>query len=85
MPKSINITGQAGKNYNLEEIASKETRSDSSSELLIQVWYWNPNLPSTNDHSKPNPPSPEIGQIWLSRMITAESDPENYNIIAGGE
>lgn len=66
MPKSINLTGTAGKSYNLDDL-QKNTRTDSSEDLVVQIWEWNPNLPG--DHGKPNPPSPELGQIWLSKLV----------------
>lgn len=83
MPKSINLTGTAGKTYNLEEIASQNTRNDSSQELILQIWYWCPDLPESNPHSKPNPPDLEIGQIWMSKKITKVKDPEIYESISG--
>lgn len=77
MPKSINLTGTSGKKYNLDELQNKNTRKDSSEELLVQVWYWNPNgIDAYKDdnekfenHKKPNPPSPVIGQMWLSKLV----------------
>lgn len=80
MPKSINLSGTPGKNYDLEQISTKNTRQDSSEELLVQIWYWNPNGIESyrmdpekyNNHKKPNPPSPSIGQIWLSRLVNED-------------
>lgn len=77
MPKSINITGSAGKSYDLEQISTTNTRTDSSEELVVQIWYWNPNgIDSYKEdtdkyeaHKKPNPPTPVIGQIWLSKHV----------------
>ena len=73
MAKSINLTGSAGKTYNLDDLANKQTRQ-STEELLVQVWKWNPNLPETNPHSKPNPPSPVVGQMWLTKLVAIDSD-----------
>lgn len=72
MPKSINLTGTAGKKYNLDEM-SKDTR-EADGELLVQVWKWNPNLPKENPHSQPNPPSPKLGQMWLSKLVDVNSE-----------
>ena len=73
MPKNINITGTSGKSYDLEKLSNENTRLDKGSELLVQVWQWCPDLPNTNDatkaHQEPNPPSPKIGQIWLSKLV----------------
>ena len=78
MPRSINLTGTSSKSYNLDEIASKNTRTSSNEELFVQIWYWNPNLDERNPHSKPNPENPVIGQMWLSKLITADSNPEEF-------
>jgi len=72
MPKSINLTGTSGKTYNLDEI-KKDTRTGEG-ELLVQIWKWNPNLPKENPHSKPNPPSPVLGQMWLSKLVSTSSE-----------
>jgi len=78
MPKNINLTGTSGKSYNLDEL-SQDTRKNSNSELLVQIWQWCPDLPNTNNltkaHQEPNPPSPKVGQIWLSKLVRKfESD-----------
>lgn len=78
MPKSINLTGTAGKKYNLDEMTKDARVSDS--ELLVQVWKWNPNLPKENPHSKPNPPDLQLGQMWLSKLV--ESNSEDYKKLA---
>lgn len=83
MAKSINLTGTAGKTYNLDTIQNTQTRTNSNEELLVQIWYWNPNLPATNSHSNPNPPSPVLGQMWLSKLV-AKGTPE-YLEIEGAE
>lgn len=72
MAKSINLTGTSGASYNLDEL--KKNSRTSGDELAVQVWKWNPNLPSSNAHSKPNPPSPKIGQIWVSKLVEIDSD-----------
>lgn len=71
MPKSINLTGTTGKKYNLDEISTVDTRT-SGTELKVQVWKWSPRLSPSDPHSKPNPPKPELGQIWLSKLLTPE-------------
>lgn len=79
MPKSINLSGTSGKKYDLDEL-QKNTRVDSDSKLLVQIWYWNPDGIESykndnvkyNEHKQPNPPKPVIGQIWLSKRV--ESD-----------
>ena len=72
MPKNINIKGTSGKKYDLDKL-SADTRTNSSNELLVQIWQWCPDLPNTNekmkDHQEPNPPSPKIGQMWLSKLV----------------
>lgn len=82
MPRSINLTGTSGKNYNLDKIAETNTRKSSNEELLVQIWYWNPDLDENNPHSKPNPANPAIGQMWLSKLITKESNPEEFEKIS---
>lgn len=80
MPRSINITGNAGKKYDLEKISTENTRGASSEELLVQIWYWNPdgvemykeNTDEFENHKSPNPPSPAIGQIWLSKWVPSD-------------
>lgn len=80
MPKSINLSGTPGKKYDLEKISSQNTRTAADEELLVQIWYWNPNgiASYSNDeekyenHKKPNPPSPKIGQIWLSKLVSED-------------
>lgn len=77
MPKSINLSGTPGRNYDLEQISTTNTREDASQALLVQIWYWNPNgIESYKDdkekfeaHKKPNPPMPQLGQIWLSKLV----------------
>ena len=66
--KSLNLTGQNGKTYDLEQISAQNTRLDSSMQLVVEIWPWNPE--STNEeHRKPNPPKPEVGRIWLSKLV----------------
>ncbi len=71
MPKSINLTGTAGKTYDLDEVVNGGKRTDESA-LVVQIWKWNPNLPKENVHKNPNPPKPEVGQIWLSQLTPLE-------------
>lgn len=87
MPKNINLTGTAGKKYDLDELKNTNTRTSKDESLVVQIWEWNPNLPG--DHGKPNPPSLEIGQIWLSKLVAVDSEEykkllENYSP-EGGE
>lgn len=84
MPKSINLSGSPGKNYNLEKLSTENTRTDSSKALMVQIWYWNADVPGDgNPHKFPNPPAEtlSIGNIWLSKHIDAASDPDNYSKI----
>lgn len=83
MPKNIDLKGTSGKKYDLDALSKTETRSSSGEALVVQIWYWNPNF--SNAHKHPNPPSPKIGSIWLSKKITAESDPDLYAQIAAEE
>ena len=39
MPRSINLTGTPGKQYDLDELSTKNTRGSADEELLVQVWY----------------------------------------------
>lgn len=80
MPRSINITGSSGKQYDLEELSTKNTRTDSSEELVVHIWYWNPDGIESykedetkySEHTKPNPPNPQLGQIWLSKLVPTD-------------
>lgn len=74
MPKTINLTGTNGKTYNLDEIQNTNTRLDSESSLVVQIWKWNPTLPEENPHSKPNPDNLVLGQMWLSKFVETNSD-----------
>ena len=67
MARSINLTGTKGKEYNLDELQDKNTRQDSNSELIVQIWKWNPNAEGA--HKYPNPPQLEIGQMWMSKLV----------------
>lgn len=79
MAKSINLTGTAGEKYNLDDMRKDTRKADG--ELLVQVWKWNPNLPAENPHSKPNPPSLVVGQMWLTKLVAVDS--EDYNELKG--
>ena len=70
--KKINLKGTPGQTYNLDEIQKTGTRTDSTRALTVQVWKWNPNLPESNPHSKPNPTKLVIGQMWLSKLVSEE-------------
>lgn len=72
MPKSINLTGKSGKTYNLDEL--KKGGRTGEGELLVQIWKWNPDLPKSNPHSKPNPPDVVLGQMWLSKLVKKDSE-----------
>lgn len=69
MARTINLTGTSGKKYDLDQLQKSGTRTSSTDELIVQIWNWNPNLDESNPHSKPNPPAPVIGQIWLSKLV----------------
>lgn len=81
MPKNINLKGTAGATYDLDELAVKGTRTSTDDELIVQIWYWNPNLPAENPHSKPNPSDLRVGQMWLSKRV--EPGDPNYDKIKG--
>lgn len=80
MPRSINLSGTPGKQYDLDELSTKNTRGSADEELLVQVWYWNPNGIESykNDqekyeqHKKPNPSNLKIGQVWLSKLVPTD-------------
>ena len=82
MPKKLNLTGTSGKEYDLDQLSKSGTRDNTEEALVVQIWYWNPNL--NNSHKYPNPPNPKLGQIWLSKLIPL-SDVELYKRIAEEE
>jgi len=60
MPKkTLNLTGTKNKIYDLDDMEAQK-RTNSEKELKVQVWEY-----STGESS--NPPSPTVGQIWLSK------------------
>lgn len=79
MPKSINLSGTPGRGYDLDQMSTQYTRTSANEELVVQIWYWNPNgIQSYYDennkekyenHKRPNPPRPKLGQIWLSKLV----------------
>lgn len=74
MPKkSINLTGTEGQTYNLDDLA-QDTRTNEEESLVVQIWYWSPFYKDTNPHSKPNPPKPALGSVWLSKLVERDSD-----------
>lgn len=84
MPSKINITGTSGKTYDLDELQSKKGRASSEEELIVQIWNWNPELPSP--YNSPNPPNLKIGQIWLSKLVKEGSaEYNNLKKQAGGK
>lgn len=70
MPKTINLTGAAGKTYNLDELETENRTSTTG--LTVEIWKWNPDLPSP--YNSPNPPNLQIGRIWLSKFVDKDSD-----------
>ena len=80
MPRSINLTGTPGREYDLEQISTTNTRTDATQALVVQIWHWNPNGIESykNDqtkyeaHKKPNPPDLKLGQIWLSKYVPTD-------------
>lgn len=93
MPKNINLTGSVGKKYDLDELANKQTRVDSTEKLIVQIWEWSPELPEKNPHHYPNPTKVDEnglvvsdlveGQIWLSKLV-AYNSPEFKKLLADG-
>lgn len=82
--KTIGITGSTGKTYDLDKLSKENTRGDSSSELLVQIWEWSPELPITNPHHYPNPckydetkksivSTLQLGQMWMSKLVKKNS------------
>lgn len=75
MPKDIisnnqvNITGTSGQTYDLDALKNTNTRGAKDESLVVQIWYWSPQLPESNEHHNPNPPHVVIGQIWLSKLL----------------
>ena len=68
---SINLSGTAGKTYDLEQLATQNIRLDSSQQLIVENWYWNPEA-AIEERRSPNPPNPAVGRIWLSRLVSLE-------------
>jgi hypothetical protein len=62
--RSINLKGTENKAYDLDKIA-QEARNNYEKGLVVQVHEYNVELAES-----PNPPSPMIGQIWLSKRKT---------------
>lgn len=60
--EEIIITGKAETTYDLEELATKNTRMSSNETLLIHVHEY-------SEGEDPNPENPTIGQIWLSKKV----------------
>ena len=78
MASTIDLTGTDGTTYNLDELATTNTRT-STDALKVQVWKWNPNFSTENIHSKPNPPltlATDLGRIWLSKLDLTYTEAE---------
>ena len=58
MKKTLNLTGQSGKTYDLDAL-NTESRLDASKKLVVQIHEY-------SEGENPNPENPSIGQIWLS-------------------
>ena len=67
--KKINLKGTPGQEYNLDELRTTDSRI-SGTALVVQIWHWCPDLPSSNPHSKPNPDQLVLGQMWLSKLVS---------------
>jgi hypothetical protein len=63
--RSINLTGTEGKVYDLDKIA-QEARDNYTKDLVVQIHVYDPNAPLLANRN-PNPASPKVGQIWLSK------------------
>jgi hypothetical protein len=63
--RSINLRGEENKVYDLDKIA-EEARNNETKALLVQIHEYNPDLGQS-----PNPASPKVGQIWLSKKISS--------------
>lgn len=57
--KTLNITGDSDKTYDLDTI-SAESRTNTSKPLVVQVYEYSAG-------ESPNPISPKLGQIWISK------------------
>ena len=64
MKRSINLKGTESKIYDLDKIAA-EARNNEEKALVVQVINYDPEVPGQS----PNPASPKIGQIWLSKRV----------------
>lgn len=65
--RNINLTGTSGKEYDLDKLSNEGTRDDSTKELIVQIWEWNPN--ATDEHKYPYPPNSEFGQMFLAKLV----------------
>jgi hypothetical protein len=63
--RSINLRGEENKVYDLDKIA-EEARNNETKALLVQIHEYDPNLGQS-----PNPATPKVGQIWLSKKKTS--------------
>lgn len=63
--RSINLKGTENKVYDLDKIAD-EARNNETKALVVQVHTFDPSLPGQS----PNPASPKVGQIWLSKRVS---------------
>ena len=64
--KSLNLTGTSGRDYDLDEIEA-QNRTNSSEELVIHVHKY-------KKGEDPNPARPQLGQIWISKMVTDDGE-----------
>jgi hypothetical protein len=63
--RSINLKGTENKVYDLDKIA-EEARNNETKALVVQVHTYDPAVPGQT----PNPESPKVGQIWLSKRVS---------------
>ena len=87
--RHINANATQGKEYDLDKIA--ESRRDNASlPLKLQNWYWHPEALAEDDykdHANPDPPNPEIGQVWVSIKCRSLDEMKQliYQQATGGE
>ena len=63
--EKLQITGTQNKTYDIDEL-QQENRTNAEKPLVVQVYKY-------KKGENPNPTNPQIGQIWLSKMITGDN------------
>lgn len=67
--RRINITGTAGKTYNMDAITSSNTRVDASKPMASYIKLYNP-LSKDPSIKSVIPEDVKIGYMWIARKDT---------------